>query len=42
MNTRRKALLTAIAAGAGLVFAAHAASAQQSPPAKQAKPGVAA
>src|SRR5258707_8920389 len=33
MNTRRKALLTAIAAGAGLVFAAHAASAQQSPPA---------
>jgi predicted methyltransferase len=33
MNTRRKAFLTAIAAGAGLVFAAHAASAQQSPPA---------
>jgi predicted methyltransferase len=33
MNTRRKAFLTAIAAGAGLVFGAHAASAQQSPPA---------
>jgi predicted methyltransferase len=33
MNTPRKAFLTAIAAGAGLVFAAHAASAQQSPPA---------
>src|SRR5258708_20261362 len=32
MRTRRKAFLTAIAAGAGLVLAAHAASAQQSPP----------
>ena len=31
MRTRRKAFLTAIAAGAGLVLAAHAASAQQSP-----------
>src|SRR5260370_39311485 len=33
MNAGRKAFVTAIAAGAGLVFAAHAASAQQSPPA---------
>ena len=33
MNTRRKAFLTAIAAGAGLVFGALAVSAQQSPPA---------
>jgi predicted methyltransferase len=32
MKTRRKAFLTAIAAGAGLVLAAHEASAQQSPP----------
>src|SRR5580704_16324253 len=32
MKTRRKAFLTALAAGAGLVFGAHAASAQQSPP----------
>jgi len=33
MKTRRKAFLTAIAAGAGLVFGAPAVSAQQSPPA---------
>ena len=33
MKTRRKAFLTAIAAGAGLVFGALAVSAQQSPPA---------
>jgi len=32
MKTRRKAFLTAIAAGAGLVLGADAASAQQSPP----------
>ena len=32
MKTRRKTFLTAIAAGAGLVLAAHAASAQPSPP----------
>jgi predicted methyltransferase len=32
MKTRRKAFLAAIAAGAGLVFGADAASAQQSPP----------
>src|SRR5258708_17546295 len=32
MRTRRKAFLTAIAAGASLVLAAHEASAQQSPP----------
>jgi predicted methyltransferase len=32
MKTRRRAFLTAIAAGAGLVFGGHAASAQQSPP----------
>src|SRR6266702_2668955 len=32
MNTRRKAFLPAIAAGAGLVFGALAVSAQQSPP----------
>src|SRR5450631_4819180 len=32
MKTRRKAFLTAIAAGASLVLAAHEASAQQSPP----------
>src|ERR1700730_7327011 len=31
MKTRRKAFLTAIAAGAGLVLGAHAVSAQQSP-----------
>src|SRR5580704_8712187 len=31
MNTRRKAFLTAIATGAGLVLAAHAVSAQPSP-----------
>jgi predicted methyltransferase len=31
MKTRRKAFLTAIATGAGLVLAAHAVSAQQSP-----------
>ena len=33
MKTRRKAFLTAIAAGAGLVLGAHATSAQPSPPA---------
>src|SRR5260370_17937288 len=32
MKSRRKAFLTAIAAGAGLVLGADAASAQQSPP----------
>jgi predicted methyltransferase len=32
MKIRRKAFLTALAAGAGLVFGVHAASAQQSPP----------
>src|SRR3979409_15616 len=32
MKTRRNAFLTAIAAGAGLVFGASAVSAQQSPP----------